>query len=155
MKLLTVVIAAFSALGLTSCDLFYGSSRTVEVSRLPEPALVVSALKSVSGVQRVTQREVPPRSSWMLPEGIIHDPAFHQFSFSTATTGGTVETREDYKGVKSVRVYSLWINRQPPKAEFDQTRSLLDAAYLSLRRADPTLPPPGELKESLMGYPSK
>ncbi|WP_035607752.1 hypothetical protein [Haloferula sp. BvORR071] len=155
MKLPTVLICTFSALVLTACDIINGTSRTVTVARLPDAPLVVRALKSVPGVQQVKQREVPPRSSWMLPEGIIHDPAFQQFTFSTATTGGTVETREDFKGIRTVHVYSFWMNHTPPKAEFDETRSLLDAAYLSLRRADPTLPPTGEVEETLKGYPSK
>lgn len=155
MKFLTILASAFSVLALTACDMLYGSSRMVTVSRLPEPALVVRALKSVPGVQRVNQHEVPPRSSWTLPEGIVRDPAFQQFSFSTTTTGGTVETKEDFRGVKIVRVYSFWMNHMPPKAKFDETRSLLDAAYLSLRRADPSLPPPDQIEEDLTGYPSK
>jgi hypothetical protein len=85
----------------------------------------------------------------------MRDPAFNQFSFATATTGGTLETKQDSKGTKTVRLYCLWTNHTPPKAKFDETRSLLDAAYLNLRRAEPSLPPPEQLKETLTRYPSK
>ena len=154
MKLSSVLISAFSVLALTGCDVFSGTSRTVTVSQLPQAPLVVRALKSVPGVQKVTQHEVPPRSFWTLPEGIVREPAFQQFSFSTGTVGGTLETKQDSKGVRTLNLYSFWMNHTPPKAKFDEARSLLDAAYLSLRRADPALPPPSELEESLTRYPS-
>ncbi len=155
MKPLALLTLLFSAALLIGCDTVSGSTRTVTVTQLPTAATVTTALNSTPGVQRVTQREVSPATSWGLYEGVIHDPAYNQFSFSTATTGGTLETRKDSKGIMTIRFYSIWMNHTPPKSQFDQTRSLLDAAYLSLRRADPSLPPPEALKETLMRYPSK
>ncbi len=155
MKPLAVLISVFGAVLLTGCDTLSGSSRTVTVNRLPEASVVFAALKSVSGVETVTEREVPPQTSWGLYKGVIHDPAYKQFLFATTTNGGVVETRQNSKGVKTISVYCMWLNHTPPKAKFDQTRSLLDAAYLSLRSADSSLPPPEELKETLTGYPSK
>lgn len=155
LKLLAVLISAFSAMLLTGCDTISGSRRTVQVHRLPEASAVVAALKSVPGVQRVMQREAPPQTSWGLYVGVRRDPAFNLFSFATTTTGGVVETKQDSEGVKTVSVYSYWMNHTPSKAKFDETRALLDAAYLSLRREESSLPPPEELKETLIRYPSK
>jgi hypothetical protein len=155
MKQLAAVAFSIGALSLTSCDTISGSSRTVTGSRLPSASTVVAALKSTPGVQRVSQHEVPASTSWGLYEGVIHSPAFNQFTFNTATAGGTIETAQDSKGAMTLRIYCMWINYTPPKAQFDATRALLDAAYINLRRADPSLPPPSELKETLVRYPSK
>ena len=155
MKPLAVVTSTFVAVLLIGCDTVSGSRRTATVTRLPTASTVTAALSAIPGVQRVTQREVPPQTLWGLYDGVIHEPAYNQFSFHSATTGGTVETKQDSKGVKTIQLYTLWMNYTPSKPKFDQTRSFLDAAYLSLRRADPSLPPPEELKETLIRYPSK
>jgi hypothetical protein len=144
-----------SALLLAGCDIFSGTTRTVVVDRLPSAAVVSRALHAVPGVRDVTQREVPASTSWGLYEGVVHEPAYDQFTFNTAQTGGVVETRRDSTGTLSIRLYALWINSVPPKPLFDQTRMLLDQAYIRLRLEDPHLPPPTDLKETLMCYPSR
>src|SRR5205823_14612174 len=122
MKTLAILTSALSAVLRIGCDTISGSSRTVTVSRLPPSSTVISALNSVPGVQRITQREVPPQTSWGLYHGVIHDPAYNQFYFATAKAAGTVETKLDPNGIKTLHIYCLWINYTPPKPKFDAAR---------------------------------
>ena len=153
MKLFAPLATAITAALLAGCDPISGTERTVTVARLPTPAVVMAALQSVPDVEHVTLRQVPAVTQLGL--GIEHQPAFNQFTFGTGTIWATVETKQDAQGTNSLRLYSLWIHSPPPKAEFDRARALLDAAYLSLRRSVPSLPPPQEVKETLIDYPSK
>ena len=155
MKPLAVMFSVLCLALFVGCDTISGSTRTVTVTQLPTPSTVTAALNTIPGVQPIEHRELAPQTSWGLYDGVIHDPAYNQFLFHTATTGGTVETKQDSRGVKTIRLYCFWMNHTPPKSQFDEARTLLDAAYLSLRRADPSLPPPDQVKETLMRYPSK
>lgn len=140
---------------LAGCDSVYGPQRTVAVTQLPSPAVVVAALQATPGVRDVTQREVPAHTEWSLYDGTERYPAFHQFSFGDEAVGGTIETKQDAQGVNHLRLYSLWLHQRPSKAQLERTRTLLDAAYLNLRRSAPGLPPPQAVKETLIGYPPK
>ena len=155
MRLFALSIAAVMAALLTGCDPVYGPQRTVTVAQLPPPTVVVAALHSTPGVRGVTQREVPAHTEWGLYDGTKHYPAFHQFAFSDGAAGGVIETKQDAQGINHLRLYSLWLHQRPPKAEFDRARALLDAAYLSLQRSVPSLPPPQAVKETFIGSPSQ
>lgn len=155
MKPLATIALSFAATFLVGCDTISGSIRNVTVSRLPTPLTVVDALNATPGVERVSQHEIPASTSWGLYGGVLREPAYNQFRFNTSTTGGTLETKQDSKGTMTLRIACMWLNYTPPKEHFDATRALLDAAYASLRRADSSLPPSTELKETLVRYPLK
>jgi hypothetical protein len=155
MKHFAFVLLAISSTLLVGCDTMKGTFRTVTVSQLPSPTSVIAALNALPNVQRVRQDEVPISKGWNLKDGVFQRPGYAQFVFETGRSGGCVETREDSKGIKTLHLYTSWLNHTPPKAEFDEARALLDAAYVNLRRQNPNLPPPEAVKEELWGYPSK
>ena len=104
MKLVGSIATTLSAVLLAGCDIFSGTTRTVTVDRLPSAAVVSRALHAVPGVREVTQRKIPASASWGLYDGVLHEPAYAQFTFNTAQTGGVVETRQDSKGILSIRL---------------------------------------------------
>ncbi len=150
------LLAAISTLAvavLTACDPITGISRTATVGRLPSRTAVSAALHEVPGIRSVQQQEAKPSTGFSLYEGVIRDPAFDQFIYEASSASGVVEVRETEKGVKTVRLYRIWMGPRPPKKAFDDTRSLMDVVYAHLRQHVPTLPPQSELKEELVRRP--
>lgn len=155
MKQFNLLLIIVVSVLLASCDRGYGSQRTGVIAQLPSPAVVVAALESTPRVQRVTQHKIPAQITSSLYRGTENHPAFYQFIFEDGVSSGVVEIKQDAQGINHIELYSLWINQSPSKAQFNQARKLLDAAYLSLRRSVPSLPPLQAIKETLMGYPSE
>jgi hypothetical protein len=150
---LRIGLAILAAATLTSCDPMTSISRTATVGRLPSRRAVSAALHEVPGMRSVQLRETKPSTGFSLYEGVVRDPAFDQFLYQGASASGVVEIRETEKGAKTVRLYCGWMGPRPPKAAFDDTRTLMDLVYAHLRERIPYLPPPSEVKEELMRPP--
>jgi hypothetical protein len=141
------------ALVASGCDTISGVRRSVTVQRLPSPTAVTAALRAVPGVTSVERRPVEPSTGWSLYKGVIHDPPFDQFLYRADRLGGVVKTRQTEDGTNTVELYQIWMNYTPPRKVFDDTRSLMDAVYASLRRHSHDLPPTTQMKETLIRYP--
>lgn len=145
--------AILAVTGLAACDPITGISRTATVGRLPSRSAVSAALHEVPAIRSVQLQETKPSTAFSLYEGVIRDPAFDQFIYEAPSASGVVEVRQTEKGVKTVRLYRIWMGPRPPKKAFEDTRSLMNIVYAHLRQHAPTLPPPSEVKEELTRPP--
>ena len=151
-KLLLCALLAATALG---CDTISGVRRSVTVQRLPSPTVVTAALDAVPGITSVERQPVEASTGWSLYDGVIHDPPYDQFLYRADPLFGIVNARQTEDGTKTIELYSIWMNHTPPRKAFDDTRSLMDAVYASLRRHSPDLPPAAQVKETLVRYPKQ
>src|ERR1700736_2039476 len=111
---LHVGLAILAIAALVGCDPMTGISRTATVGRLPSRSTVSAALHEVPGIRSVQLQETKPSTGFSLYKGVIRDPAFDQFIYEGAFASGVVEVRETEKGVKTVRLYRLWMGPRPP-----------------------------------------
>ncbi len=148
-----LAISTLAATVLSACDPITGISRTATVGRLPSRAAVYAALHEVPGIRSVQEQGTKPSTGFSLYRGVIRDPAFDQYIYEAPSASGVVEVRETEEGVKTVRLYRIWMGPRPPTKTFDDTRALMDVVYARLRRRIPTLPPQSDVKEELVRPP--
>lgn len=153
--LLKLFLCASLAATNVGCDTIGGIHRSVSVQRLPSPTVVTAALASVPGITSVERRTVEASTAWSLPDGIIHNPPYDQFFYRADPLFGVVKAQQSEDGTKSIELYSVWMNHTPPQKVFEDSRSLMDAVYASLRRHSPDLPPAAKVKETLDFYPKQ
>jgi hypothetical protein len=156
MKFLSkLLLCGFLVFCVSGCDTISGVRRSVTVLKLPPPCLVTAALRAVPGVTSVEHRSVGASSAWSLYEGVIRDPGCEQFLYHTDSLSGVAATRQSEDGTQSIELYRIWINQIPSRKVFDDTRTLMDVVYSSLRQHSPDLPPSIQTKETLFREPKQ
>jgi hypothetical protein len=149
----TVMVAI--CLTLTGCDTLSGIRRTVRLNQLPSPDTVVASLNDVPAIKKISYNRAIPSKSWSLYKGVIQNQPYDQISYSSDNARGVVEVQETESGDKTLTLYCLWMNYQPSQQIVEDTRSLMDQVYSSLRRRAPIIPPETEVQEKLINIQKK
>ena len=139
--------------GLAGCDPLYGVTYHVAVARVLSPDKASSALQSVKGLEITYERQ--GRREWGIGlNGKWEDPAPYLFSFrrvdrNQLTFGSLGLWHNEYGKGPTIALDSVRMGG--PRFSVDemrQARLLLDDVYAALRRKDPSLPDPGQIKIS-------
>jgi hypothetical protein len=149
------ILVALFTLTTSSCDVFYGIQRTVEIERLLSPEDVIAALEEVPGMDGVERHTMPASTSWRWFECLVHDPPYEQYAYTAGELSGVVVLREVESGERTLGIYRTWINIPPTLAVYEDTRRLMDLVYMSLRQRIPDLPTADQVKEKLNSPPRR
>ena len=132
---------------LTSCDPMYGAGRSATLHATLPPAEVERVIKETPGVASVEYQRVTNSPSWTLTGQRIFDPPYDMF-FIKGAIGFAVLSLGAYENTnQTFRLYANWLGSPPPRAQFDESYSLITNVHQHLYDEFPTLPAPRDSKE--------